>query len=78
MNNKPGERRGRPKGSKGTHFVKVKLSQLIAELGTNFTVVVSKKWLADIGIEVKAPESGAKLFLTPVNDEPKIQFNVTE
>lgn len=70
MTNKP--TRGRPKGA--TSFTRVKLSDLTNYLGKEAPVVVSKKWLEQIGFEV---EEKAIEVLTPVSDEPKIQFNVT-
>ena len=70
MTNKP--TRGRPKGS--TSFTRVRLLDLTNYLGKEAPVVVSKKWLEQIGFEV---EEKAIEVLTPVSDEPKIQFNVT-
>jgi len=70
MTNKP--TRGRPKGA--TSFTRVRLSDLTNYLGNEAPVVVSKKWLEQIGFEV---EEKAIEVLTPVSDEPKIQFNVT-
>jgi len=70
MTNKP--TRGRPKGA--TSFTRVRLSDLTNYLGEEAPIVVSKKWLEQIGFEV---EEKAIEVLTPVSDEPKIQFNVT-
>ena len=70
MTNKP--TRGRPKGA--TSFTRVRLLDLTNYLGKEAPVVVSKKWLEQIGFEV---EKKAIEVLTPVSDEPKIQFNVT-
>lgn len=70
MTNKP--TRGRPKGA--TSFTRIKLCDLINHVGKEAPVVVSKKWLEQIGFEV---EEKAIEVLTPVSDEPKIQFNVT-
>jgi len=70
MTNKP--TRGRPKGA--TSFTRIKLSDLINHVGKEAPVVVSKKWLEQIGFEV---EEKTIEVLTPVSDEPKIQFNVT-
>jgi len=71
MTNKP--RRGRPKGA--TSFIKVPLRDLVDYLGGDANVVASKKWILDIGMHV---EESQKNVLTPINDEPKIQFNVYE
>jgi hypothetical protein len=70
MTNKP--TRGRPKGA--TSFTRVRLLDLTNYLGKEAPVVVSKKWLEQIGFEV---EEKTIEVLTPVSDEPKIQFNVT-
>jgi len=70
MTNKP--TRGRPKGS--TSFTRVRLLDLTNYLGKEAPVVVSKKWLEQIGF---AAEEKPIEVLTPVSDEPKIQFNVT-
>jgi hypothetical protein len=70
MTNKP--TRGRPKGA--TSFTRIKLSDLINHVGKEAPVVVSKKWLEQIGFQV---EEKTIEVLTPVSDEPKIQFNVT-
>ena len=70
MTNKP--TRGRPKGA--TSFTRVRLCDLTDHLGSKAPVVVSKKWLKQIGFAVeKTPIE----ILTPVSDEPTIQFNVT-
>jgi hypothetical protein len=68
------KKQGRPKGSTGSHFVKVKMSDLANHIGGQGNVVVSKRWLQDMGIHV---EEKPKKVLTPVSDEPKIQFKVT-
>lgn len=74
MNNQQEKRgRGRPKGS--TSFVKIRLGDLTGYLGLEASAVVSRKWLNEMGIDV---EEKPKKVLTPVDDEPKIQFNVTE
>ena len=70
MTNK--ETRGRPKGS--TSFSKIRLSDLINHLGKDAPVVVSKKWLEQLGIYI---EEKPNKVLTPVSDVPKIQFKVT-
>ena len=69
------KKQGRPRGSTGSHFVKVKMSDLSNYIGGQGTVVVSKRWLLDMGIHV---EEKPKKVLTPVDDEPKISFNITD
>lgn len=51
------------------------MSDLTSYIGGQGTVVVSKRWLNDMGIHV---EEKAEKVLTPVDDEPKIHFNVYE
>ena len=65
--------RGRPKGS--TSFSRIRLGDLINHLGSEASVVVSNKWLAQVGIN--APETPIKT-LTTVDEEPKIQFTVID
>lgn len=71
MTNKP--TRGRPKGA--TSFTNVRLEDLNNHLRKHAIVVVSKKWLEQIGMHV---EEKPIEVLTPVSDEPKIRFNVTQ
>ena len=47
MNNNTKRKRGRPAGS--TSFIRVRLVDLVGHLGSKGNVVVSKKWLEDIG-----------------------------
>jgi len=44
--------RGRPKGA--TSFVRIALCDLLEQLGEKATVVVSKKWLEGIGMDVNS------------------------
>lgn len=68
--------RGRPKGS--TSFVKIKASELIKHVGEEMSIVVSKKWLDDIGIEQKETFNPKVEFLHEVKeDEAKIEFTVS-
>lgn len=73
MINNTKRKRGRPAGS--TSFVRVKMADLISQLGTNFTIIVSKKWLTEIGLEVKEDEPSR---IVPALEQPenKIQFNI--
>jgi len=65
--------RGRPKGA--TSFAKIKLNDLTNYLGRDASVVVSKKWLSEVGISI---EDNPKKVLTPVDESDKIHFNVYE
>jgi len=75
MKNNTKRKRGRPAGS--TSFARVKIADLIAQLGTNFTITVSKKWLEDIGLEVDSDEPN-RVIAAIESEEPKIQFNITD
>jgi hypothetical protein len=66
--------RGRPKGS--TSFVKIKLSDLTGHLGHNAPVMVSKKWLEQVGIMVDETEDVRKIKPV-IEEEEKIQFNIS-
>jgi hypothetical protein len=74
MNNNTKRKRGRPAGS--TSFARVKIADLIAQLGTNFTVTVSKKWLEDIGLEVDSDKPNRVIAAVESEEslENKIQF----
>lgn len=69
--------RGRPKGA--TSFVWIALCDLLEQLGDKGTVVVSKKWLESIGLDVNSP-APKKSPVNEVQEEPKeverIQFTV--
>jgi hypothetical protein len=73
MNNNTKRKRGRPAGS--TSFIRVRLVDLVGHLGSNGNVVVSKKWLEDIGFSAEPPPIE---ILYPVKDpvDNKIQFSV--
>lgn len=74
----PKRGRGRPKGTSGSVFVKVKIADLINHLGTNMTVVVSKKWLTDIGLDVKQDAPSRVIPAIEDNDgsTDKIQYTI--
>ena len=83
MNEPKKKRRGRPKGS--TSFVRVSMSDLLGAVGSKSNVVVSKKWLEEIGLTVApAPvkvidgsydtKNGTQLA---EQTEEKIEFSVT-
>ena len=60
--------KGRPKGSKGSHHTTIKMSQLREYLGNEANVVVSRRWLAQMGILVEDNKS--------VVDKPQIEYTV--
>ena len=83
MNEPKKKQRGRPKGS--TSFVRVSMSDLLGAVGSKSNVVVSKKWLEEIGLTVApAPvkvidgsydtKNGTQLAEQTVE---KIEFSVT-
>ena len=83
MNEPKKKQRGRPKGS--TSFVRVSISDLLGAVGSKSNVVVSKKWLEEIGLTVApAPvkvidgsydtKNGTQLAEQTVE---KIEFSVT-
>jgi len=68
------KKRGRPAGS--TSFTRIKLRDLADQLGQEATIVVSKRWLEDIGLTVD-PSPVKKEPLREVGEpEEKIQFSV--
>ena len=73
MNNNTKRKRGRPAGS--TSFARVKIADLIAQLGTNFTITVSKKWLEDIGLEVDSDLVLNQTELLLLLNPRKIKYN---
>jgi len=73
MNEMP-KKRGRPKGS--TSFARVNITDLTNAVGQNASIVVSKKWLEEIGLAVTpAP---VKMISAQTTEEPeeKVQFSV--
>jgi hypothetical protein len=74
MNNETKRGRGRPKGS--TSLTKVRLADLMSQLPTGANIVVGKKWLEDMGLEINSPTPAP--VASPVEDqeEQKIQFKV--
>ena len=73
MNETP-KKRGRPKGS--TSFARVNITDLTNAVGKNASIVVSKKWLEEIGLAVTpAP---VKMISAQTTEEPeeKVQFSV--
>ena len=73
MNETP-KKRGRPKGS--TSFTRVNITDLTNAVGRNASIVVSKKWMQEIGLTVDpAP---VKVIPAQATEEPeeKIEFSV--
>ena len=69
--------RGRPKGA--TSFVRIALCDLLEQLGEKGTVVVSKKWLESIGLDVNS-QTSRKSPVNEVKEQPeeveRIQFTI--
>ncbi len=76
MNEPKKKQRGRPKGS--TSFTRVNISDLINAVGRNANIVVSKKWLEEIGLTVAPAPVNVINATSPVEQtEEKIEFSVT-
>ena len=74
MNETP-KKRGRPRGS--TSFTRVKLSDLAKQVGSEATVVVSKRWLEDIGLTIDpTPTKTTEAIREVAEPEEKIQFSI--
>jgi len=56
--------------------VKVKLSDLNKQLGSNAPVSVSKKWLIDIGMIADEAVAPIEILQPSQPEEPKIQFTI--
>jgi len=74
MNETP-KKRGRPAGS--TSFTRIKLKDLADQLGQQATIVVSKRWLEEIGLTVDAsPTKTESIQEATELEEKKIQFSI--
>ena len=73
MNETP-KKRGRPRGS--TSFTRVLLSDLAKQLGSEATIVVSKRWLDEIGLTVDPAPVTREPLREVAEPEEKIQFSV--
>ena len=73
MNETP-KKRGRPAGS--TSFTRIKLKDLADQLGQQATIVVSKRWLEEIGLTVDASPAKTETIQEATEPEEKIQFSV--
>ena len=71
------KRRGRPAGSNS--FVKIRLCDLVALMGDQMIVPVSKVWMRENGIDTG--EKPVTLSIAPATEPqeamPKIEFNIT-
>ena len=67
--------RGRPKGA--TSFIRIALSDLLDQLGDKATVVVSKKWLEGIGLDVTSESKPNPVDEVKQEEEiERIQFTI--
>ena len=67
--------RGRPKGA--TSFVMIALSDLLGHLGEKATVVVSKKWLEGIGMDINpTPKTSPVDEVENEEEVERIQFTI--
>jgi hypothetical protein len=66
-------KKGRPAGS--TSFVRINISDLINAIGQNANIVVSKKWLEEIGLTVETPALTILPQAAPAVEMEKIQFS---
>jgi|TARA_Y100000361_G_C11050264_1_gene284765 hypothetical protein len=74
MNETP-KKRGRPKGS--TSFTRVRLGDLLDSFGPDAAIVVSKKWMDEVGLTVApAPVKTLSAASAPEQPEEKIEFSV--
>ena len=73
MNETP-KKRGRPKGS--TSFTRVKLSDLAKQVGSEATIIVSKRWLEEIGLTVDPAPVKREPLREVAEPEEKIQFSI--
>ena len=73
MNETP-KKRGRPKGS--TSFTRVNITDLTNAVGRNASIVVSKKWMEEIGLTVTPAPVKVIPAQTVEETEEKVQFSV--
>lgn len=71
------KRRGRPAGS--TSFVRVNAFDLIDAVGKNTKIVVSKKWLEEIGLTIAESVVNISVAVEKEPDAPqeKISYSLT-
>jgi hypothetical protein len=75
--NEPLKKRGRPRGS--TSFTRININDLAEQVGSNATIVVSKRWLEEIGlatIQTASPKAPIREVAEAEEVEEKIQFSV--
>jgi len=68
------KKRGRPAGS--TSFTRIKLKDLADQLGQQATVVVSKRWLEEIGLTVDPSPVKTENIKEAVEPDEKIEFHI--
>tara|TARA_R110002051_G_C8463573_1_gene458804 strand:- start:116 stop:400 length:285 start_codon:yes stop_codon:yes gene_type:complete len=73
MNDTP-KKRGRPRGS--TSFTRVQLGDLVRQLGPDATIVISRRWLDEIGLTVNPAPVKREVLREVAEPEEKIQFSV--
>ena len=73
MNDTP-KRRGRPRGS--TSFTRININDLAKQVGSDATIVVSKRWLEEIGLTIQSASPKAPIREVAEEPEEKIQFSV--
>jgi hypothetical protein len=67
-------KRGRIKGS--TSFARINITDLINCVGQNASIVVSKKWLDDIGVTITPAPVKTVPAQAKIETEEKVQFSV--
>lgn len=72
--NETAKKRGRPKGS--TSFTRVNITDLTNAVGRNASIVVSKKWMEEIGLTVDPVPVKVISAQTTEETEEKVQFSV--
>ena len=72
--NETTKKRGRPKGS--TSFARVNITDLTNAVGKNASIVVSKKWMEEIGLSVTSAPVKMIAAQTTEETEEKVQFSV--
>ena len=72
--NDTSKKRGRPRGS--TSFTRININDLANQVGSNATIVVSKRWLEEIGLTIQPASPKAPIREVTEEPEEKIHFSV--